>query len=104
MGRPGRGVGRWPRSDAHVLPEGTLGDVAVVLLTGPAPLMLCGTRLRHTWPGAPGQPVSEFPDENLAGPACERSATSPSAPSGTRSQETTSHEHRAGSLNCGFMP
>jgi hypothetical protein len=27
--------------------------------------MLCGTRLRHTWPGAAGQPVSEFPDENL---------------------------------------
>jgi hypothetical protein len=33
--------------------------------------MLCGTRLRHTWPGAPGQPVSELPDENLCR-ACVR--------------------------------
>jgi len=33
--------------------------------------MLCGARLRHTWPGAPGQPVSEFPDDKLCR-ACVR--------------------------------
>lgn len=61
----------WDDRPPEKIPEGTLGDVAFVLLTGPAPLMLCGTRLRHTWPGAPGQPVSEFPDENLCR-ACVR--------------------------------
>jgi hypothetical protein len=33
--------------------------------------MLCGTRLHHTWPGAPGRLVSVFPDESLCR-ACVR--------------------------------
>jgi len=44
------------RAPPEKIPECNLADFVVALLTGSAPQMLCGTRLRHTWPGAPGQP------------------------------------------------
>jgi hypothetical protein len=46
----------WDDTPPEKIPECNLADFVVALLTGSAPQMLCGTRLRHTWPGAPGQP------------------------------------------------
>ena len=43
----------WDGRPPEEVPAGTLPEAAVALLTGPPPLMLCGTGLRHTWPGAP---------------------------------------------------
>ena len=55
----------WDDTPPEKISEGKLAESLVAVLTGPAPPMLGGKRLRHIWPGAPGQPVSEFPDENL---------------------------------------
>ncbi|MGH3193352.1 MAG: hypothetical protein ACRDPY_22165 [Streptosporangiaceae bacterium] len=52
-------------SEPQEIPAGQWAKAIATLLTSPPPPMLCGTRLRHTWPGAPGQPISEFPDADL---------------------------------------
>jgi len=76
-------AGRLPCSGGERRMLRLAASLAVAFLTGPAPLMLCGTRLRHTWPGAPGQPVSEFPDENLCR-ACVRALGDQSVRPGIR--------------------
>jgi len=46
-------AGRLPCSGGERRMLRLAASLAVAFLTGPAPLMLCGTRLRHTWPGVP---------------------------------------------------
>jgi hypothetical protein len=41
----------WNDSGPTPVPPGGWGDAIAVLLTAPPPQMLCGFRLRHTWPG-----------------------------------------------------
>lgn len=60
----------WDDSPEEI-PAGDWGDAVAARLASPPPGMLCGTRLRHGWPGEPGEPVDEFGDNDLC-VACVR--------------------------------
>ncbi len=83
----------WDGRPPEEVPAGTLAEAVVALLTGPPPLMLCGARLRHTWPGAPGQPVSEFPDDKLCR-ACVRALGDQAVRAFEHPQPKSAPDHR----------
>jgi hypothetical protein len=64
----------WDDTPPEKISEGKLAESLVALLTGPAPPMLCGKRLRHIWPGAPGHPQ---PGGNTHEPSGEPATAGP---------------------------
>jgi hypothetical protein len=83
----------WDDGTSAEVPADAWGEAIAAWLTGPRPLMLCGTKLRCSWPGAPGQPLSEFPDEKLCR-ACVRVLGDQGARAFEHPQPRSAQDHR----------